>query len=142
MMPLERLAIAVLIVVAAFLLYWAFTHSALIVLRRRMKSEQASMGLDEFKEGVPAILYFSTPDCVPCRTAQAPAIDSIRAEYGDRIQVIAVNALEQRSVADRWGVLSVPTTFVLDGRARPLHANNGVAPAVKLKRQLHALLDY
>ena len=92
--------------------------------------------LAALRPGVPAILYFTTPTCAPCRTRQRPTIQSLLAELGDRLQVIEVNAAEQLDAAQRWGVLSIPTTFVLDGEGRPRAINSGVAGLETLRGQL------
>jgi len=55
------------------------------------------------------------------------------------VQVIEVNALNQPDAADRWGVLSIPTTFVLDGRGALREVNRGVAGTDTLKQQLLGL---
>jgi thiol-disulfide isomerase/thioredoxin len=92
--------------------------------------------LASMRQGIPAILYFTTPTCAPCKTQQRPAIQRLLTELGDQVQVIEVNALEHPEAADRWGVLSVPTTFILDAQGRPREINHGVAGADKLKQQL------
>lgn len=93
-------------------------------------------GLERWEAGRPAVLYFTTPDCAPCRTMQRPALERLRAELEARLQVIEIDASAQPAVADHWGVLSVPTTFVLDAAGAPQHINHGVASAAKLKQQL------
>ncbi len=92
--------------------------------------------LATLRPGVPAILYFTTPTCAPCRTRQRPTIQRLLAELGDRLQVIEINAAEQLDAAQRWGVFSVPTTFVLDGEGRPRAINTGVAGLETLRAQL------
>jgi protein-disulfide isomerase-like protein with CxxC motif len=39
-------------------------------------------------------------------------------------------------LANEWGVMSVPTTFILDKDGRPRQINHGVARAEKLLAQL------
>lgn len=95
--------------------------------------------LATLRPGVPAIVYFTTPDCAPCRWQQRPAIASLQAELGESVQIIEVNALEHPDAADRWGVLSVPTTFILDGQGRPRQINHGVAGADKLRDQVRGV---
>jgi len=95
--------------------------------------------LAALRPGIPAILYFTSPDCAPCLTQQKPALRALQDTLGDGLQVIEVNALEDRQAADRWGVLSVPTTFVLDRQGQPREVNYGVARAEKLKQQLQAM---
>jgi thioredoxin 1 len=102
----------------------------------RLSDARRSPGLEGWQAGVPGILYFTTPECAPCRTMQRPALERLRAEWPDEVQVIEIDASAAMPVADHWGVLSVPTTFVLDGRGQPHHVNHGVAGLEKLKRQL------
>ncbi|MBI3243009.1 MAG: thioredoxin family protein [Chloroflexi bacterium] len=112
---------------AAFLLL-----SRVTLLRARNKT----LGLEAARPGLPTILYFTTPTCVPCRTVQGPAIESVAKAHGGDMQVIKIDAQERPEVADHWGVLSVPTTFILDRGGQPRFLNAGVTRAEKLERQL------
>ena len=132
---LIRFIVAAAIILAGIAIYLASTKLRLYLLRRRAKSRDNSIGL-ELREGVPAILYFTTPDCAPCRTVQGPAIEELREQFGDRLQIVKVDASERTDLADYWGVLSVPTTFIIDAEGRPRHVNNGVTPAARLRQQL------
>ena len=89
-----------------------------------------------YHSGYPAIVYFTTPTCAPCKTVQRPAIESLKKILGERLQVIEVDASQQPELAQDWGVLSVPTTFVIDSDGTPRHVNHGVATAEKLTHQL------
>jgi thiol-disulfide isomerase/thioredoxin len=93
--------------------------------------------LESIKEGIPAIVYFTTPQCIPCQTIQRPALATVEHELG--VQVVKIDATEDPDAAERWGVMSVPTTFILDSAGRTRDVNNGVADANKLKRQLAAI---
>jgi thiol-disulfide isomerase/thioredoxin len=88
------------------------------------------------RPGVPTVVYFTSPECGPCRFQQEPALDRLRADLGEHVQVIEINALEDTEAATRWGVLSVPTTFVLDPQGQPRAINYGVAGAEKLRAQV------
>lgn len=107
-------------------------------LRQVRDAGPTTPGLAGWRGGRAAILYFTTPDCAPCRTTQRPALRRLTAEFGDAVQVIEVDASADRAVADHWGVLSVPTTFVLGEDGRPRHVNIGVTGYDRLKRQLAA----
>lgn len=87
----------------------------------------------------PVIVYFTTPDCVPCKTVQRPALDQIRSLLGEQLQVIEIDASERPDLAQRWGVMSVPTTFLLDARGEARYVNNGVARVEKLMEQVQTL---
>jgi thiol-disulfide isomerase/thioredoxin len=87
----------------------------------------------------PVIVYFTTHDCVPCRTIQRPALDKIKSLLGEKLQVIEIDASERPDLAKRWGVMSVPTTFLLDARGEARYVNNGVARVEKLMEQVQTL---
>jgi thioredoxin 1 len=120
------------IVIAGFLVgvYWLV--NAVILSRARGKR----LGLESLKVGIPAVLYFTTPSCVPCKTVQRPALAQLQETLGERVQVIEIDASAHPHLADYWGVLSVPTTFIIDRRGRPRRINHGVAGAEKLQRQI------
>jgi thioredoxin-like negative regulator of GroEL len=105
-------------------------------VRRVTQVAQADPLLAERVSGIPAILYFTSPNCAPCQYRQKPALSRLQSEMGDGVQVIEVNALDHPDAVTRWGVLSVPTTFVLDEQGQPRDVNYGVVGADVLKRQL------
>lgn len=87
----------------------------------------------------PVLVYFTTPDCAPCKTVQRPAIDRVSNLLGENLEVVEINAYERPDLAKTWGVLSVPTTFVIDERGEARYINNGVARAEKLLEQIQTL---
>lgn len=87
----------------------------------------------------PVIVYFTTPDCVPCKTIQRPALNKLTLTYGDKLQVLEIDATQRPDLAKTWGVMSVPTTFLLDSKGEARYVNNGVARAEKLMEQLQTL---
>ena len=130
---LNRLVIAILIIIAIGIVYRIWIY---VTLQRRIRS---GLRLDAYQIGRPAILYFTTPDCVPCKTIQQPALERIESIYGNRVQIIKIDATIQPKLADAWGVLSVPTTFIIDQEGRPRGVNHGTAGEERLKSQLQAI---
>lgn len=126
---LFRLVIALVLVAVGIGLY--ILHNQWM-LRRAPKN---SLG----ETGKPVLLYFTTPTCAPCKTVQKPAIAQIQQKLGEMLHVIEIDATEQPDMAERWGVLSVPTTFVIDSRGQARYVNHGVARADKLLKQFNAL---
>lgn len=127
---LERLLLVLAIAIALVVIYHIARR---LSLRRRSRY---GLELEQYHVGRPAILYFTTPGCAPCMTIQRPALEQIADLYGKKIQIIEINALVQTQLADRWGVLSVPTTFIIDDQGRPRGVNHGIAKAEKLIHQL------
>jgi thiol-disulfide isomerase/thioredoxin len=126
---LFRLLIAVVLIGLGVALY--------ALNNRRMLNRAPKDLLGEI--GKPVLLYFTTPTCAPCKTVQKPAIAQIKEKLGEMLNVIEIDATEQPEMAKRWGVLSVPTTFVIDSRGQARHVNHGVARADKLLKQLNGL---
>lgn len=87
----------------------------------------------------PVLVYFTTPDCAPCKTIQRPAINQVSHLLGEEVEVVEIDATERPDLAKAWGVMSVPTTFVLDTRGEARYVNNGVARAEKLLEQIQML---
>jgi thiol-disulfide isomerase/thioredoxin len=111
-----------------------FSLANRVILKR---ASQKFQGLESFNLGVPAILYFTTPTCVPCKIVQRPAIQEVQEVLGAGVQIIEVDASLRTDLADYWGVLSVPTTFIIDPEGKPRQINHGVTLANKLIAQIN-----
>ena len=79
----------------------------------------------------PYIVYFTGDSCTVCKTHQEPAL----AKLGG-VRIDKVDAVEERALADRFHVYTLPTTVVMAADGRAVHVNYGYAPAPKLERQL------
>lgn len=130
---LLRFGSAVGIIVLGVLAYRLLNQRLLTLARNNIPSLFAA------PPRKPVIVYFTTPDCVPCKTIQRPALNQLASLMGDNLQVIEIDATERPDLAKQWGVLSVPTTFLLDARGEARYVNNGVARAEKLMEQLQTL---
>ena len=131
---LVRLAMAVGLCLLGIAAYWGWNKFQL----RRLSGARGRrlLGLDSMRAGMPGILYFTTPDCQVCKTTQKPALKRLEAELAGGIQIIEVDATVQPELADYWGVLSVPTTFIIDSQGQPRHINHGMTGKEKLRRQV------
>lgn len=81
------------------------------------------------------VLMFTTPECVPCKTVQRPALDALERHYPGRVVVAEVDALREPRLAARFGVLTVPTTVVIGSNGVIRAINNGAATAQRLAAQ-------
>ena len=128
---LTRAGLALLIVLSGtsfYLLYQQWT---------KIRAPGLLSDLGPRRPGATTLVYFTTSTCVPCKTIQRPAIQKASQMLGDTLQVLEIDASERPEIAQRWGVLSVPTTFVIDPDGQVRHVNHGITRAEKLMRQIH-----
>jgi thioredoxin 1 len=65
---------------------------------------------------VPVLVDFYADWCQPCRL-QGPILDELARESQDRFQVVKINADDDPSLAQQWGVSALPTLLVFhEGR--------------------------
>lgn len=130
---LLRFGLAIVIIGLGAFAYWLINQRLLV------RASNNVFTLFKTLPNKPVLVYFTTPDCAPCKTVQRPAIDRVSNLLGERLQVVEIDATEQPDLAKVWGVLSVPTTFVLDAQGEARYVNNGVVRAEKLLEQIQTL---
>ena len=84
--------------------------------------------------GKPTVLYFTTTECAQCRLQQTPILTQLQNKVD--VAVHKLDAIEQEALARVYGIMTVPTTVVLDPQLRPIAINHGVAPLGKLQGQV------
>lgn len=83
-----------------------------------------------------SLLYFSGPNCAQC-AAQEAVIHDVRTSEPS-VEFASYDASVDIAMASRVGVMSVPTTVIIDEAGR-VHARNGrFVKADLLRRQLEA----
>ena len=133
---IERIVIALIVVLFSLGAYTVGTRWQISRVGRLAHSAK----LPKLKPDIPAVIYFWSEVCMPCKIVQTPALNQLQAELGQNgIQVIAINALHQSEHADAWGVLSVPTTFILDRAGQTRRVNHGVTRVEQLREQIKEL---
>jgi thioredoxin 1 len=124
------LAGAAIAAVACFA-WRAYQRRRLAVVAERVAPPEVAQLVDGTR---PAVLYFTTPDCAQCRLQQAPILSQLAAKVD--VAVHKLDAVEQEALARFYGIMTVPTTVVLDPQLRPVAVNHGVAPLPKLLAQV------
>ena len=133
---LVRFVLAVGIILTGLIAYWWINQ------RMLGRAQSNVFTLFDRLPNKPVIVYFTTPDCAPCKTVQRPAIQKVTTLLGENVHVVEIDATERPDLAKTWGVMSVPTTFLLDAQGEARFVNNGVTRAEKLMEQLQSLSDY
>ena len=117
---------------------WALAVVGIVVLAaaclemvRSRRARLQSVGATAEPASEPYILYFTGDGCTVCRTHQEPAL----ARLGP-VRIDKVDAIAERTLADRFHVYTLPTTVVMSPEGRALNVNYGYATAPKLERQL------
>ena len=134
----ERLVVLGIGVLAALAAYgaWRWWQA------RRLQTLAAAVMPAPLPAGVdgskPAVLYFTTTDCAQCRLQQTP----ILAQLQNQVDVVVhkLDAIEQEALARFYGIMTVPTTVVLDQRLQPVAVNHGVTPLQKLQVQVREIV--
>lgn len=132
---IERALISALLI-AVLVLGYLFLKKA---QRRVGKIGDSTIAL---KPGLPAIVYFWSPSCHVCLTAQKPTLAKLVERLGEaRLQVVTIDVTENLEAAKQFRVMTVPTTFVLGPRGDVRHVNNGLADLGKLIAQVEGATD-
>ncbi len=101
-------------------------------LHRRRASRQLAAAAGERR---PAILYFRSDHCAPCR-AQSHHLRQLQLDLDGRLAICEIDAERESELAARYGIVTLPTTLVTDGRGQVKHINYGLAASATLARQL------
>jgi thioredoxin 1 len=80
------------------------------------------------------IVDFWAEWCGPCH-AVAPVLDRIVEERAGEVKLVKVNIDEERGLAERYGISSIPTMILFRG-GQPAAAALGAPPMGSLARQL------
>jgi len=126
----ERALILLVFAAAVMAIWW------LVQRRAARRRDVAGLHAIGYRRGLPAVLYFTAPGCSPCETVQEPALARLEEQCQGRLQILEVDATEKPHLADAWGVLAVPTTFVIDSAGRPRRVNHGPTHEHRLLAQL------
>jgi hypothetical protein len=93
-------------------------------------------------EGSPAvrILAFSSGDCRQCHQLQEPALQRVQAARGNHVSVVEVDAPGSPGLTQRYHILTVPSTVILDAKGHARVINYGFASTQRLLQQVDEVL--
>jgi Thioredoxin len=138
-----RLGALVLVLLVLWAVVWVARRYIASERRRAFAATPGSSSLASGERSSAAavrILAFSSQSCRPCYTLQRPALEEIAARHGDMVAISWVDAPSSPELTERYHVLTVPTTVVLDAENNVHAVNYGFAPTYRLQEQITAAL--
>lgn len=131
----------------ASLLAWAIVWSGRRFVENRRRAAFATPsplaeGQNEEQAGATPIriLVFSSDDCYQCHQFQMPALRRVTEARKHQVSVDEIDAPTSPELTQRYHVLTLPTTVVLDAAGRVLAVNYGFANTQLLLEQVDAAL--
>jgi thioredoxin-like negative regulator of GroEL len=105
--------------------------------------ERTDTGIESTDSGTSPvrILAFSSADCKQCHQLQAPALLRVQEIHGVNVAVVEVDAPTSPELLQRYHVLTLPTTVVLNATGRAHAVNYGFANTQRLLEQVDAVLS-
>jgi thiol-disulfide isomerase/thioredoxin len=113
---------------------WGALRAWRSVKLRRLSSQSPFSSI--VPPGKPAVVAFSAPYCRDCHTLQEPALARLEQNLSQRVSVKSLSALDYPDLVEQLGILTVPSTVVIDARGTVRHLNLGYASDAKLREQL------
>jgi thioredoxin-like negative regulator of GroEL len=86
------------------------------------------------------ILAFSSADCRQCHELQIPALQRVLDARGSKVSVAEVDAPNSPDLTQRFRVLTLPSTVVMDAKGRAHAVNYGFANTQLLLDQVDEVL--
>lgn len=86
----------------------------------------------------PTLVDFYARWCGPCQM-QAPIIDKIKADYGDKLNVMKIDVEHDRELAAVYRVSAIPT-LILFKNGRTMWRASGYCPAADIESKLREIL--
>lgn len=86
----------------------------------------------------PALIDFYAAWCGPCK-ALSPVLEELSEEYAGKVDIYKVNVDEEESLAEAFGIRSIPTLYFIPMKGQPQRAM-GAMPKEQLKKMLDSII--
>ncbi|MBG0814366.1 thioredoxin [Planomonospora sp. ID82291] len=99
---------------------------------------EASFEADVLKSDKPVLVDFWAEWCGPCRQV-APILEEIAGEQGEKLTIVKLNVDENQAIAQKYGVLQIPTMNVYKN-GEVVKQIIGAKPKAMLLRELEGII--
>jgi hypothetical protein len=141
---LIRSGVLVLVSLLLWLLVWSGRRFIEAQRRRALAADPITSGPEDVDVNsglsLVRILAFSSDDCRQCHELQIPALQRVLEARGTKVSVAEVDAPNSPDLTQRFRVLTVPSTVVMDANGRAHAVNYGFANTQRLLDQVDEVL--
>jgi thioredoxin 1 len=93
---------------------------------------------DAIQSSVPVVIDFYADWCGPCKM-MSPVVDELAADYEGRVKIGKVNTDENRGIATKYNIMSIPTILLMkDGQI--IDTVVGAIPKTVLQEKIDRML--
>ena len=138
-----RIGVLVLVSILLLLVVWSGRHFVEAQRRRALAAVPLTSGGDtdvHTSLSLVRILAFSSADCRQCHEMQIPALQRVLDARGSKVSIAEVDAPNSPELAQRYRVLTLPSTVIMDAAGRAHAVNYGFANTQRLLDQVDEVL--
>ena len=139
-----RIGVLVLVTILLWLLVWSGRRFVEAQRRRALAAAPITSGSVDVDANsslsLVRILAFSSADCRQCHELQIPALQRVLEARGTKVSVAEVDAPNSPDLTQRFRVLTLPSTVVMDAAGRAHAVNYGFANTQRLLDQVDEVL--
>ena len=138
---LVRAGALVLVGMLVVLIVWSGRRFVETQRRRALNAVPLSPGVDAHAGlSQVRILAFSSDDCRQCHELQIPALQRVLDARGSKVSVAEVDAPNARDLTQRYRIMTLPSTVIMDAAGRAHAVNYGFANTQRLLDQVDEVL--
>lgn len=104
-----------------------------------IKQIQSTEGFQRAIQSGVTLMDFNAPWCAPCRS-QEPILETLAQNFEGKAMVASMNVDENRDVAARLGIMSIPTLVIFKD-SKEIQRFVGLQPEFTLSEALNKLVE-
>jgi hypothetical protein len=143
-MFIVRIVVLVLVSILLWLTVWSGRRFVEAQRRRALAATPLTSGSGDKDANASLslvrILAFSSADCRQCHELQIPALQRVLEARGTKVSVAEVDAPNSPELTQRFRVLTLPSTVIMDAAGRAHAINYGFANTQRLLDQVDEVL--